>query len=63
MFISRVKEISWLDLYLCQDANEAVRKFVWKISSILDQMTPIRRIQLRSKIAPWISPEVNDINQ
>ena len=61
MFISKVKGISWLDLYLCQDVNEAVRLFVLKITSILDQMAPIRRIQLRSNFAPWISPEVKAI--
>ena len=54
-FISAVKQLSWLDLYLCEDVNVAVRLLSDKLTFILDTMAPMRTIQVRKKYAPWLS--------
>ena len=54
-FVSAVQQLSWLDLYLSTDVDEAVRLLSSKITFILDTMAPIRTIQVRTKYNPWIS--------
>ena len=42
---------------MADDVDEALAILNTKISCILDEMAPIRRIQIRKKFAPWLSPE------
>ena len=56
-FIEAVKNTSWLDLYLCEDASKAAEILTTKLTFILDLMAPIKTIQVRSKYAAWLSGE------
>ena len=56
-FCSAVKQISWWDLYACDDASQAACILTSKLTNILDTMAPVRRIQIRTKYAPWLSAE------
>jgi hypothetical protein len=54
-FVSAVQQLNWLDLYLCDDADVAVRLLSSKITFILDAVSPMRTIQVRTRYAPWLS--------
>ena len=54
-FMSEVKKISWIDVYLCENVELAIQLITNKLSSILDKMAPVKIIQVRKKYAPWIS--------
>ena len=54
-FIHAVQNISWWEVYTCENVEEAVKIMTRKISSILDKMAPIKNIQVRTKYAPWMS--------
>ena len=54
-FVSAVQQLSWLELYLSADVDEAVRLLSNKITFILDTMAPMRTIQVRTKYNAWIS--------
>ena len=54
-FVAAIQQVSWLDIYLSSDVNNAVRLLSDKITFILDTMAPIRTIQIRKKFAPWLS--------
>ena len=54
-FIQAVKQLSWYDLYLCQDVNQASQMLSSKLGNILDVMAPIKTIQIRTNYAPWLS--------
>ena len=54
-FIRAVRELSWYDLYMCQDVNKACQLLTSRLSRILDVMAPIKTIQIRMKYAPWVS--------
>ena len=56
-FISAVRKIKWLDIYLCTDVNEAVTLLTNQLNSILNIMAPLRTIQVRKNYNPWISAE------
>ena len=45
-FIQAVKQLSWYDLYLCQDVNQASQMLSSKLGNILDVMAPIKTIQI-----------------
>ena len=60
-FVTAVKNISWLNLYLTNDVDDAISIFNSKISTILDEMAPIKRIQVRKKFAPWLSTETKSL--
>ena len=61
LFISAVKQIRWLDLYLCEDVDEAVEIFTKRITNILDVMAPMKTFQVRTKYAPLLSEETLEI--
>ena len=61
LFVSAVQQIRWLDLYLCEDVDDAVELFTQKITSILDVMAPMKTFQVRTKYAPWLSEETLQI--
>ena len=61
VFIRAVQKISWLDLYLCNDVNEAVDIFTKKITNILDVMAPMKTIQVRSNSVPFLSKQTLEL--
>ena len=55
IFIEAVSKTSWLDVYLCDDIATAVNLVSTKLNNILDEMAPVKVIQVRSHYAPWMS--------
>ena len=59
-FLAAVRSISWWDIYSCENVEEAVSKMSGKLSFILDNMAPIKCIQVRTKYAHWMSQNIKD---
>ena len=51
-FISAVKLINWWQIYQCDDVDSALQLLTDNFTNILDQMAPIRTIQIRENYAP-----------
>ena len=60
-FMQAVQRLSWCDLYSCEDPNRAAEILTNKLTVILDQMAPLRTIQVRSKYAPWLSNDTKEL--
>ena len=60
-FLSQVKKISWWDIYVAEDPDEAIQHFTTKINDILDKMAPIKVFQSRSKYCPWLSEQTKHL--
>ena len=60
-FLSIFEKISWLDVYLCENVELAVKIFSEKIVNVLDQFAPVRTIQSRTKYVPWLSIETKNL--
>ena len=56
-FTVEVGKVSWWELYMCENANDAVETFNHKITDILDGMAPVRTFQMRKNYCPWLSQE------
>ena len=54
-YVNAIRSISWWEVYSCNDVNLAAQLFTDKITSILDNMAPVRKYQIRKKYAPWLS--------
>ena len=54
-FIEAVRKISWFEVYMCNDVNQAGKMVTDKLTAILDIMAPVKLIQVRSNFAPWLS--------
>ena len=54
-FLSRLRSVSWWELYQCTDVNTAVSILTRNLTVLLDEMAPIKSIQIRTKYAPWLS--------
>ena len=61
LFIQAVRQISWWELYSCDDADEAVSIFTQKLTNILDEMAPIKKYQIHPKYAPWLSESTKEL--
>ena len=59
-FISAVRQINFWQIYNCNDVEIALQMLSGSLTTILDEMAPIRTIQIREKYAPWLS---NDTKQ
>ena len=60
-FLAAVRQISWWDVYMCQDAEVAAELLTSKLTAVLDAMAPIKTIQVRSHYAPWLSQSTKEI--
>ena len=60
-FIFAVKQISWWHLYACDDVEMALQMLTDNLTKILDEMAPIRTIQIRENYAPWLSSETKQL--
>ena len=56
-FLTAVENLNMLDIYLCQDASEAASMLTDKLNFILDEMAPMKKIQVRHNYAPWVSED------
>ena len=54
-FVEAVQQLSWFELYLCEDVDSAVSLLSTKLTLILDSMAPMKTIQVRKKYASWLS--------
>ena len=61
VFVSAIRQVRWLDLYLCEDVNTAVQILSSKIVFILDTMAPLKTIQIRTNYSPWLSKDTLDL--
>ena len=60
-FSNKVKELSWYDVYTCEDTNQAAYLLTTKLLSILDHMAPVRTVQCRRQYAPWLSSNTKEL--
>ena len=61
LFKEAIQRLSWLDVYLMEDVNEAVQAFTNKILNVLDNMAPMKTFQVRHRHNPWVSQETLDM--
>ena len=54
-FSEAVKQVSWLELYLCNSVDRAVDILTGKLTFILDTLAPMKTYQVRTRYAPWLS--------
>ena len=57
LFVGAVQQLSWLDVYLCEDVDDAVDLLSRKLTDILDELAPMRTIQIITNYSPYISKE------
>ena len=60
-FKRAIQNVSWLDVYLSDIVNQAVKLMSNKITSILDTMAPMRTVQIRTNYAPWLTQETKNL--
>ena len=60
-FKAEIQRVSWLDVYLSDDVNQAVKLMSEKITTILDIMAPMKTVQVRTNYAPWLSQATKDL--
>ena len=54
-FLMEVDNISWWEVYACEDVDVAVDTFTKRLTDILDRMAPIKKFQVRTKYAAWLT--------
>ena len=60
-FKDEIRGVSWFDVYMSKNVNDAVRKLTSRITNILDNWAPVRTIQVRRKYAPWLSDQTKEL--
>ena len=57
LFLAEVRSISWWEVYSCDNPDSAAELFSNKLNTILNRMAPVKKFQVRTKYAPWMSDE------
>ena len=60
-FVGLIQQVSWLDIYLCNEVDKAVQLLSEKITFILDIMAPLKTIQIRKNYNPWLSEDTKNM--
>ena len=60
-FKAAVQSLNFLDVYLCTEVDTAVKLLSEKITTILDNMAPMRTVQIRTNYNPWLSQQTKDL--
>ena len=60
-FLAAIQATSWWEVYRCEDTENAVQIFTQKLTNILDQMAPIKKFQVRSHYAPWLTSATKEM--
>ena len=59
-FLKEIENISWWDVYASDDVDVAVDVFTSKLTEILDRMAPVKKFQVRTKYAAWLSENTKE---
>ena len=59
-FLREVENISWWEVYASEDVDVAVDIFTKKLTDILDRMAPVKKFQVRTKYATWLSEDTKE---
>ena len=62
-FRSRLQNSNLDEILTCSDANEATELLVGKLSTILDEIAPIKTVQTRTNYAPWLEKDTKKLQQ
>ena len=54
-FLKAVKKINFWGIYQCENVDTALKLLSDSLTEILDEMAPIKTIQIRENYAPWLS--------
>ena len=60
LFLSEVRAISWWEVYSCEHVESAAQLFTNKLNNILNRMAPMKKYQVRTKYAPWVSKSTKE---
>ena len=60
-FLEDLAKVSWWDVYMTTEVNNALKIFNEKLLSILDLHAPVRTIQVRNNFAPWLSSSTKEL--
>ena len=60
-FCSAVQDLSWWDVYSCDNAQQAAEVFTAKLTNILDKMAPVKTIQVHVRYAAWLSEDTKKL--
>ena len=60
-FCQAVHQLSWWNLYICENPSEAAQLLTSKLAGILDTMAPVKTIQVRTKYAAWLSEDTKKL--
>ena len=60
LFLAEVRNISWWEVYSCENVESAAELFTNKLNNILNKMAPVKKFQVRSNYAPWMSDQTKE---
>ena len=61
IFREQVANISWYELYSCEDLDQAVQILTCNLTRILDELAPVKTVQIRTRYAPWLSSDTKAV--
>ena len=56
-FLRDLVKVTWFNIYMSNDTDEASSLLTKKIVSVLDEHAPIKSYQVRKNFAPWLTKE------
>ena len=60
-FCEEMSQLSWFDIYQCDDVDAAVQLFTDRFTKVLDNHAPLKIFQNRTKYSPWLSMDTKEL--
>ena len=60
LYVKKLKEIDFPDYSNFKDINEAYSDFTGKVTSVIDEIAPIKEVRVKSNSQDWFDAEINE---
>ena len=57
-YLEDFSKVSWYELFICEEPEEAAIIMTRKLTEILNHHAPVKTFQIRKNFTPWLSEEI-----
>ena len=61
LFFNSLLNIDWNNLYQCDDVNTAWNIMLQNITTVIDEMCPLKRYKISQAKVPWVTNEILEL--
>ena len=58
VFIEKLKEVNWENVFRCSNVNDAWDSFKTMFLEVIDNIAPVKEIRVKGRTEPWMTSDI-----